>query len=476
MSLVDMQPSESIRSKVVAVAARSTASRRGGVDDRVGRDDDEHRREGRGEHAGSLGHAADRPAVAVAPSPSSARVSVVMIASAATGPPSAARAAAAASTPPRSRSIGSRSPMRPVEQTTTSPAATPRSPATCSAVRWVSWKPGAPVQALAPPLLRTTASARPSATTVRDQVTGAASTRLLVKTAAAWWSGPSLTTRATSGRPEALRPAMTPDGAEAARGGDRHQLRPPVSVVGVMTKPARRQACAASAVPSDRDEDPVGVERGEPEDARCRRRRAGRGSRRRRRRRRTSSGPATSTARNGPSVRAPRGTTSVGQTTEVSSAVRVSEASGPALPVEGRVLVAPEPHDRDVLGVLHEVPRHGAHGATPATGSPVVSGSPRARLRHWTAAPAVPLVRLSTAATTTTRPTRSSRTTWRWTTLLTRGRSRCSASDPRAAGGRRARRRRRSPTRRAPRRRRHRRRRAQCTWRGCRAASVPASG
>ena len=106
--------------------------------------------------------------------------------------------------------MGSRSPMRPVEHTTTSPGATPSTAPTCSAVRWVSWKPGAPVHALAPPLLSTTASTRPSATTVRDHVTGAASTRLLVKTAAAWWSGPSLTTSARSGRPEVFRPAVTP--------------------------------------------------------------------------------------------------------------------------------------------------------------------------------------------------------------------------------------------------------------------------
>src|SRR5690606_7599353 len=43
------------------------------------------------------------------------------------------------------------------------------------------------------------------------------------------------------------------------------------------------------------------------------------------------------------------------------------------------------------------------HGATPVVGRPVVSGMPRARLRHCTAAPAVPLVRLSIAATTTRR-------------------------------------------------------------------------
>ena len=36
----------------------------GAVDDGIRRDDDEHRRQRRGEHAGALGHATDRPAVA----------------------------------------------------------------------------------------------------------------------------------------------------------------------------------------------------------------------------------------------------------------------------------------------------------------------------------------------------------------------------------------------------------------------------
>ena len=38
-----------------------------------------------------------------------------------------------------------------------------------------------------------------------------------------------------------------------------------------------------------------------------------------------------------------------------------------------------------------------AHGATPSVTTPVVSPRPRARLRHWTAAEAVPLPRLSMA-------------------------------------------------------------------------------
>ena len=67
--------------------ARSASSRSAAVDDGVGGEHDEHRGQRRGEHAGALGHAADRPAVALATA-CLATVSVVMIASAASGPPS----------------------------------------------------------------------------------------------------------------------------------------------------------------------------------------------------------------------------------------------------------------------------------------------------------------------------------------------------------------------------------------------------
>ena len=65
-------------------------------------------------------------------------------------------------TPASTLSIGSRSPISPVEQTATSmaPVSVPHSDsaaATASAVAWVSWKPPGPVHALAPPELRMTA-------------------------------------------------------------------------------------------------------------------------------------------------------------------------------------------------------------------------------------------------------------------------------------------------------------------------------
>src|SRR3712207_2927018 len=85
-------------------------------------------------------------------------------------------------------------------------------------------------------------------------------------------------------------------------------------------------------------------------------------------------------------------------------------------------------HERDVRGAAAlqpggdpggpEAPGRGdAHGATPTSGRPAVSGRPSARLAHWTAAPPVPLVRLSTAATTTNRPADGSTATCSATVL-----------------------------------------------------------
>src|SRR3954454_13055037 len=144
-----------------------------------------------------------------------------MIARAASGPPSSERAPATALPPALIRSIGSRVPINPVEQTATSPAPTSSPPtesaaATSSAVRCVSPNPAGPVHALAPPELSTTACRRPSATACCDQSTGAALTRFVVNTAAATWSGPVLTTSARSGRPLGFRPAVTPPARKPA--------------------------------------------------------------------------------------------------------------------------------------------------------------------------------------------------------------------------------------------------------------------
>ena len=65
VSLVDMQPSESSRSKLTAGRGAQRGVELGGRDDGVGGDHDEHRRERGREHPGALGHPADRPAGAL---------------------------------------------------------------------------------------------------------------------------------------------------------------------------------------------------------------------------------------------------------------------------------------------------------------------------------------------------------------------------------------------------------------------------
>src|SRR5699024_6693907 len=95
---------------------------------------------------------------------------------------------------------------------------------------------------------------------------------------------------------------------------------------------------------------------------------------------------------------------------------------GPA----GDVGAGPQPDDRQLLGVLADGPRVvvdgstgrlGGHGASPTVLSPEVSSSPSARIMHCTAAPAVPLARLSTAPTATGRPAAASTVTWTWRAL-----------------------------------------------------------
>ena len=86
--------------------------------------------------------------------------SVVMIASAASAPPSALRRAAAAGMPVRSAAILRFTPMTPVDATRTSVGAQPSTAAVSAAISRASARPCGPVQALAQPLLVTTARAR----------------------------------------------------------------------------------------------------------------------------------------------------------------------------------------------------------------------------------------------------------------------------------------------------------------------------
>ena len=100
-----MQPSESSRSKVTRVGGAQRRVEVGGVDVGVGGEDDEHGGERRGEHAGALGHPADRPAGTLDDRLLGTE-SVVMIACGGVAPPSPASAAYAASAPASSRSRG----------------------------------------------------------------------------------------------------------------------------------------------------------------------------------------------------------------------------------------------------------------------------------------------------------------------------------------------------------------------------------
>ncbi len=209
VSLVDMQPSESTRSKVERVASRSARSSTAlssaaSVVSTTSM-------------VASPGASIPAP-LAMPPTVHPPRVtaavlctvSVVMTATAASSPPDADSRATALSTPARIRSMGSGTPMSPVEQTATSAASRPSCSAAFSAVAYVSWKPCGPVQALAPPELSTTARIAPSASICRDHWTGAACTRLEVKTPAAAQRGPLLTTRARSRLPFCLIPAAMP--------------------------------------------------------------------------------------------------------------------------------------------------------------------------------------------------------------------------------------------------------------------------
>ncbi len=144
VSLVDMQPSESSRSKLTRVAARRAASSwSAGTTASV---------VSTTSMVASCGASMPAP-LAIPPmdhpSPSTTTFlgteSVVMIAVAASSPPVPFSAPWAASTPSRRFCRGLARPISPVEQTTTSRAPMPRRSATRSATAWVVWNPSGPV-------------------------------------------------------------------------------------------------------------------------------------------------------------------------------------------------------------------------------------------------------------------------------------------------------------------------------------------
>ncbi len=133
VSFVDMQPSESTRLNVRATASlRTRCSSSGAATASVVSTDSIVAMPG----ANIPAPLAIPPTVTPCACATAvlATVSVVMMATAAESPPVAARAAAAAVKPGSSRSMSSRSPMSPVEQTATSIGPQPSKSATCSAV------------------------------------------------------------------------------------------------------------------------------------------------------------------------------------------------------------------------------------------------------------------------------------------------------------------------------------------------------
>ena len=164
-------------------------------------------------------------------------VSVVMIASAAVAPPSSDNAATICGMPASILSIGSGTPIKPVEQTSTSSVCKPNSLAVRAHIRRAWSKPTSPLQKLALPLLRMTARALPSARCSRSMAIDAPCTLLVVYTAAAF-AGRVEYTSAKSLAPDSLTPAWMP----AARYPLGAVTPPPsITLIALSPFPSRRQ-------------------------------------------------------------------------------------------------------------------------------------------------------------------------------------------------------------------------------------------
>ena len=182
----------------------------------VGGEDDEHGGQAGGEHARALGHAADGVAALAAAKAVLATVSVVWMATAASSPPSLGELGGGASD--ARQQLVHRQPLADQAGGADRDLAgrvrrAPRRPSR----RWrgCPGSPAGPVQALAPPELRTTARTRPPLRTCSDQSTGAAFTRLEVKTPAAARRGPVVDDEGqVAGRRSSLIPAAMPAAAE----------------------------------------------------------------------------------------------------------------------------------------------------------------------------------------------------------------------------------------------------------------------
>src|SRR5450759_3288304 len=150
------------------------------------------------------------PSTSNATATSLAKVSVVMMATAASAPPPGVSAVAAAWMPGRTASIGIGTLVTPVDATITWCGSQPSAVAVACAMAMASSVPCSPVHALALPELTTVARIDPCAMCARETFTGGAAMVLVVKTAAAG-TAVAHAIMATSGLPDGLMPAEIPD-------------------------------------------------------------------------------------------------------------------------------------------------------------------------------------------------------------------------------------------------------------------------
>src|SRR5213594_768316 len=146
------------------------------------------------------------------------RVSVVMIARAASAPPSAESRSAAWRRPSATGATGNGTPITPVERTSAVLGGRPAASSAAWAMARAASRPAAPVQAFATRAFIATARTRPGRSLSRSASysTGAARTALRVNTPAVAQLV-ALTSSATSGAPSALSPACAA-AAEKPRG------------------------------------------------------------------------------------------------------------------------------------------------------------------------------------------------------------------------------------------------------------------
>ena len=246
-SLVDMQPSESSRSKVTRRRRTQRLVGVGCIDVGVSRQEDQHRGQSGREHAGALGHPADRPAVAL----DHRRLGVRCRWSGSRSRhrcrrPQLQRATAFADPGQQRGSVVEQAdqPGRADEDVEGGQVEQPRRPAR----PWhgCSGNPPGRCSSSRHRSSTTTTRARPSLATCSLQSTGLALHRLLVHSAATTSRGPVLTSTATSLSPVALEPGGRRRRPGSLRDGSRTRGVPALMEWRriVVARSARQRRCA----------------------------------------------------------------------------------------------------------------------------------------------------------------------------------------------------------------------------------------